>query len=478
MSGLDVDTRSDIYSLGVLLYEMVTSTTPFDEATLKRVGFDEMRRMIREDEPLRPSTRVYTLRGDLLPTVTDQRKFDPRKLSQSLRGEVDWIVMKALEKDRNRRYESANALAQDIERFLNDEPVQACPPSAVYRFRKFARRHKAPVVMATVVGSALVLTMAGLAVSMVLITREQRATENALHAETLTKADLEQTLKRERRDSYFHRISLADRELSVNDLRGALQLLGECPEDLREWEWHYLMRQCRVEPIILRDMTEVNGLAFSPDGERLASAGGDGAVKIWNSKTDQVIQTFSAHPGFVSSVVFHPDGIHLASTGGDQQVKVWDLTTGKKLFSGPCDVVHTNGTAYTAAFSPDGRRLAAGSGGAVRVWDWRKKQLLQTFAGHEKKAISVAFSRDGRRLASGTWGGSVRLWDVEAGGQPICDFAAARETRHPIQRIGVQPKRPEVSHGQLRPARGRVGYVDRRAGPNVAAKRNGSVYRI
>ena len=111
--------------------------------------------MIREEEPLPPSARVCTLRGDLLTTVADQRKIDPRKLSESLRGEVDWIVMKALEKDRNRRYESANSMAADIERYLNDEPVQACPPSAMYRFRKFARRNKAAVVMAMVVGSAL-----------------------------------------------------------------------------------------------------------------------------------------------------------------------------------------------------------------------------------------------------------------------------------------------------------------------------------
>src|SRR3989304_1643150 len=146
--------------------------------------------------------------------------------------------------------------ARDREVFRNAEPVQACPPSAVYRFRKFARRHKAAVVMAMVVGSALLLTMVGLAVSTVLITREQRATESALHAEALSKADLKQTLERERRDSYFHRITLAHRELSADNLGRALQLLGECPEDLREWEWFYLMRLCRVEPVVIRDTAE------------------------------------------------------------------------------------------------------------------------------------------------------------------------------------------------------------------------------
>jgi serine/threonine-protein kinase len=160
MNGLDVDTRSDVYALGVMLYELLTGTTPFESDTLKKVGLDEMRRMIREVEPPAPSSRLNTMSAHVCSTISDRRGVDGRRLGQVLRGELDWIVMKALEKDRDRRYESASAFAQDVQRYLNDEAVAACPPSAGYRLRKYARRNRRAVVTVRIVATVLVTATA------------------------------------------------------------------------------------------------------------------------------------------------------------------------------------------------------------------------------------------------------------------------------------------------------------------------------
>src|SRR5213083_2423070 len=156
MSALGVDTRSDIYSLGVLLYELLTGSTPLSHKTMKEAAYAEILRMIREEEPPKPSTRLSDS-GEALASISAQRHMEPAKLTKLVRGELDWIVMKTLEKDRNRRYETAKDFAADVQRYLADEAVQACPPSAWYRVRKFARRNKVALTTVALIATALVL---------------------------------------------------------------------------------------------------------------------------------------------------------------------------------------------------------------------------------------------------------------------------------------------------------------------------------
>ncbi|HOB97673.1 MAG TPA: tetratricopeptide repeat protein [Verrucomicrobiota bacterium] len=180
LTSLDIDTRSDIYALGVLLYELLTGKTPFDAKELLAIGLDEMRRTIRETEPLRPSTRVSTLPGQELSTTAHRRGLEAPELVGELRSDLDWIVMKCLEKDRARRYETANGLAMDIQRHLDNEPVVARPPSAVYRFRKLVRRNKLAFMAAGAIAAALLV---GLSVSTWMFFEEKAARQRAVAAE-------------------------------------------------------------------------------------------------------------------------------------------------------------------------------------------------------------------------------------------------------------------------------------------------------
>jgi WD40 repeat protein/serine/threonine protein kinase len=458
-SGLDVDTRSDIYSLGVLLYELLTGTTPFEKERLNMVNYDEMRRIIREDDPPRPSTRLSTLEQGALSTTSANRSVDPPKLRREVRGELDWIVMKALEKDRTRRYETATSLARDIQRYLTGEPVEACPPTASYRLRKFAKKHQKLLATAAAFAALLLLGVAGSTWQAVRATqaeteaiaeRDEKEQARQAEAEQRNEAQQQRDDAQKQRDEvkalndqlqrtlYAAHMNLAQHAWEAGGIKRVVELLeqhrpkaGE--PDPRSFEWYYLYRLCHADLLtlnspIFRGLPQAHSVAFSADGKRLANAAGDKTVKVLDAQTGRELLSLKLKD-FGDSVAFSPDGRRLASGRLTGEVKVWDAQTGQELLT-------LKGHSYpvcSVAFSPDGKRLASGSWSRpaidkpdddeVKVWDAQTGQELLSL----KQAVgqkpldyrigwgAVAFSPDGKRLASSSPDQMVRVWDAQTG---------------------------------------------------------------
>jgi WD40 repeat protein len=491
MSGLDIDTRSDIYSLGVLLYELLVGTTPFEAKELLAVGLDQMRRTIRELEPVRPSTRLATMLAKDLTTTAQRRQVEAPKLIHLVRGDLDWIVMKCLEKDRTRRYETANGLARDIERHLDNEPVVARPPSGAYKFRKFVRRNKVMVTAVVLVAAVLVLGVVASTWQAVRATHAKRDAVQARQNEFRERHRAEGYAENLRRTLYASQMNIAYESWQMGDaartrslLAGQVSRPGE--EDLRGWEWRYLWSRARAQefdewscgggavlsiayspsgrtfvthgavPIRVwdaasrRPIAQLPGdygwgyeAAFSADGNLLLTTHAEERrIRVWDARQHQLLGMFTNHSLWVCSAAFTPNGKAIVSTGGMPyttnslgELKLWDASTFHEIG----DFEQVDFPLWRCAVSPNGRRVAgSGSGRVVEIWDIDSRKRVARLTGHDAKSkggvVGLRFSPDGQFLATGDFGGTIRLWNLQTS-----DAVVLGSHREPVISLAFSP---------------------------------------
>jgi WD40 repeat protein/serine/threonine protein kinase len=420
LNQLDVDTRSDIYSLGVLLYELLTGTTPFERKRLKAVAFLELLRVIREVEPPKPSTRLSTT--EALPSIAANRSLEPKKLSGMLRGDLDWIVMKALEKDRSRRYETANALSRDLQRFLADEPVEASPPSTAQRLKKFVRRNKGTVVVAMVVIGALVAGIIGTSLGLfqaqhLAIEKSNLAAANLVLARK--EADARETVERQAASLARGLFELGAAEQAHGDPAKGMAILAKAYEalpegnPLRESIRSLLSGALESVPISLPHEALVGAVAYSPDGATVLTGSDDKTARLWNARTGKPLTEPMKHDGGVSSVAYSADGATVLTGSNDGTARLWNARTGEPL----AEPMKHDGAVLAVAFSPDGGTVLTGCGdnNTARLWDARTGKPLGEPMRHDGDVFDMAYSPDGAIVLTGSEDKKARLWDARTG---------------------------------------------------------------
>jgi WD40 repeat protein len=439
MSALGVDTRSDIYSLGVLLYELLAGSTPLSHNRVQEAAYAEVLRMIKEEEPPRPSTRISDS-GETLASISAQRQMEPAKLTKLVRGELDWIVMKALEKDRNRRYETASGLAADVQRYLKDEAVHACPPSAGYRMRKLVRRHKGPMLAV----SALVLALLGGIIG----TTWGMLRANDAEADALQEASQKATALQEK-DGAFQAAQASAREAQgqlLHALRNqarAERVSGRPGQRFAALKAIRKAAQIRVTPelrteaiaaLALPDVEVAQewegypegtiALAFDEEFKRFARLSRTGSITVCRRIEDgeEVIAQLRPHgkPPFYERLWLSPDGRFLAcghsrvSEGLAGGVSVWKLDGPEpSLLLEVPEGVHGN----ALAFRPNGRELAIGYlQHSVGVYDLGSGQCVRRFA-DTTTAVHLAFHPSEGQLAVACRNAGVRLFNADTGAE-------------------------------------------------------------